>query len=83
MDSGNNNNGGFNFKFDFGKKPNAENIHTGSKGFKQAFSDFKEEMKTKDNNRKGSNPLKAVLLTLVNNVYSVLCDASSAKLYGT
>lgn len=65
MDSGHNNNGGFNFKFDFGKKPNAENIHKGSKGFKQAFSDLKEEMKTRDNNRKGSNPLKVILLTLV------------------
>lgn len=65
MDSGHNNNGGFNFKFDFGKKPNTENIHKGSKGFKQAFSDLKEEMKSRDNNRKGSNPLKVIFLTLV------------------
>lgn len=65
MDSGNNNNGGFNFKFDFGKRPNAENIHKGSKGFKQAYSEFKEDMKTRDNNRKGSNPLKVIFLTLV------------------
>jgi len=62
MDSGNK---GFNFNFDFGKRPNAENIHKGSKGFKQAFSDFKQEMKTRDNNRKGSNPLKVIFLTLV------------------
>lgn len=63
MDFNNNNFKGF--SFNFGKGPGKGNQQASSKGFRESFEDFKQEMRTRDNNRKGKNPFIIILATLV------------------
>lgn len=62
MNYNKNNFGGF--SFDFGKGSGKWNQKGQSKGFKESFEDFKREMRTRDNNRKGKNPFIIILATL-------------------
>jgi len=62
MDFNNNNFKGFNF--DFGKGSGKWNQQASSKGFRESFEDFKQEMRTRDKNRKGKNPFIIILATL-------------------
>lgn len=64
MDS-NQNNKGFKFNFDFGKGPKNESAPGQSGSLKEAFAELKQNIKTRDGNRKGKNPLLIIFITLV------------------
>ncbi|WP_409228945.1 MFS transporter [Gudongella sp. SC589] len=63
MDFNNNNFKGFNFNF--GKGPGTWNQQGSSKGFRESYEDFKQEMRARDANRKGKHPFIIILATLV------------------
>ncbi len=65
MDFNQNNHKGFKINFDFGKGKKKEGMHGQSGGFKETIADFKQEIKNRDSNRKGKNPLVIILAALV------------------
>lgn len=65
MDFNKNNKKGFKFNFDFGQGPKDENMQGQSGVFKDAISELKEKIKTRDTNRKGKSPLLIIFATLV------------------